>query len=53
MKKLIAIILAITLLFSFAALPVSAELGDSDNSLTLNEAKSIFERIAIWGHFKE
>ncbi len=46
MKKFIAIILSITLLFSFMALPVSAELGDSDASININEAKSIFERIA-------
>lgn len=46
MKKLIAIILSITLLFSFMALPASAELGDSDQSININEAKSIFERIA-------
>ena len=46
MKKLIAIILSITLLFSFAALPVSAELGDSDATININEAKSLFARIA-------
>ncbi len=46
MKKLIAIILSITLLFSFMAIPASAELGDSDQSININEATSIFERIA-------
>lgn len=46
MKKLIAILLSITLLFGCIAIPVSAELGDSDNSININEAKSLFERIA-------
>ena len=46
MKKLIAILLSITLIFGCMAIPVSAELGDSDNSININEAKSIFERIA-------
>lgn len=45
MKKLIAIILAFTLLFSFTALPASAELG-TDTGVNINSAKSIFERIA-------
>lgn len=46
MKKLIAILLSVTLLFGCMAIPVSAELGDSDQSININEAKSLFERIA-------
>lgn len=46
MKKFLAIILALTMMFSFAAMPASAELGEPDTSIGINDAKSIFEKIA-------
>lgn len=46
MKKILAIILSITLLFSFMAIPASAELGESDASISISDVKSIFERIS-------
>lgn len=46
MKKLIAIILSITLMFSFMAVPASAALDNSsDTSISTEGVKSIFERI--------
>lgn len=47
MKKFIAIILSITLLFSFMAIPVSAELGDSSTpTVSTGTIKSVFERLS-------
>ncbi len=53
MKKLIAIILSITLIFSFMAMPAAAKVGnvgDSDPSYAGSAAVSIFDKIADFFH---
>lgn len=53
MKKLIAIILSITLIFSFMAVPASAKvgnLGESDPSFTESVTVSIFDKIGDFFH---
>ena len=51
MKRIIAIILAMTLLFSFMAVPASAALNNpSDTTVSTSGIKSIFERIGDFFH---
>ena len=53
MKKLIAILLAFTLMFSFMAVPASAKVGNvggTDTSIELGAAASLFDRIGDFFH---